>query len=133
MLTLIVDILTWACFIVGGFFLFIGSLGMVRLVDFWARLHAASIIDSAGIGLILVGMMLQGGFTLITAKLALIVLFLFITGPTASHAVANAAFMSGSRPHDLVEDVTSEGAKPDTKDDAKSDSKSKESTGSKTS
>ncbi|MCJ8310930.1 MAG: monovalent cation/H(+) antiporter subunit G [Rhizobiaceae bacterium] len=133
MLTLIVDILTWACFIVGGFFLFIGSLGMVRLVDFWARLHAASIIDSAGIGLILVGMMLQGGFTLITAKLALIVLFLFITGPTASHAVANAAFMSGSRPHDLVEDVTSEGDKPNAKDDTKSDSKTKESTGSKTS
>ena len=108
MLSVVVDILTWACFIVGGFFLFIGSLGMVRLVDFWARLHAASIIDSAGIGLILLGLMLQGGFTLITAKLVLIVLFLFITGPTASHAVANAAFMSGSRPHEMVEDVTAE-------------------------
>ena len=115
MLTLIVDILTWACFIVGGFFLFIGSLGMVRLVDFWARLHAAAIIDSAGIGLILLGLMLQGGWTLITAKLVLIVLFLFITGPTASHAVANAAFMSGSRPHDMVEDVTSEDGKKDNK------------------
>ena len=123
MLSVVVDILTWACFIVGGFFLFIGSLGMVRLVDFWARLHAASIIDSAGIGLILVGLMLQGGFTLITAKLALIVLFLFITGPTASHAVANAAFMSGSRPHDLVEDVTAE--------DSKQKAQTKKSTGSK--
>jgi multicomponent Na+:H+ antiporter subunit G len=108
MLSVVVDILSWASFIVGGFFLFIGSLGMVRLVDFWARLHAASIIDSAGVGLILFGMMLQGGFTLITAKLVLIVLFLFITGPTASHAVANAAFMSGSRPHEMVEDVTAE-------------------------
>ena len=106
MLSVVVDILSWASFIVGGFFLFIGSLGMVRLVDFWARLHAASIIDSAGVGLILFGLMLQGGFTLITAKLVLIVLFLFITGPTASHAVANAAFMSGSRPHEMVEDVT---------------------------
>ena len=112
MLTLIVDILSWVCFIVGGFFLFVGSLGMVRLVDFWARLHAASIIDSAGVGLILLGMMLQGGLSLVTAKLALIVLFLFITGPTASHAVANAAFMSGSRPHEMVEDVTAEPPKP---------------------
>ena len=108
MLSVVVDILSWASFIVGGFFLFVGSLGMVRLVDFWARLHAAAIIDSAGVGLILFGMMLQGGLTLITAKLVLIVLFLFITGPTASHAVANAAFMSGSRPHDLVEDVTAD-------------------------
>lgn len=108
MLSLVVEILSWACFIVGGFFLFVGSLGMVRLVDFWARLHAASIIDSAGVGLIILGMMLQGGFTLVTAKLALIVLFLFITGPTASHAVANAAFMSGSRPHEMIEDVTAD-------------------------
>ena len=107
MMSVLVDILSWVSFIVGGFFLFVGSIGMVRLVDFWARLHAASIIDSAGIGLIILGMMLQGGLTLVTAKLALIVLFLFITGPTASHAVANAAFMSGSRPHELIEDVTS--------------------------
>lgn len=103
---LVIDILSWISFIVGGFFLFVGSLGMIRLVDFWARLHAASVIDSAGLGLILFGMILQSGFTLISAKLALIVLFLFITGPTASHAVANAAFMSGSRPREMVEDVT---------------------------
>ena len=105
---LFVDILSWISFAVGGFFLFIGSLGMVRLGDFWARLHAASIIDSAGAGLILLGMMFQAGLSLITVKLALIVIFLFITGPTASHATANAAFMSGSRPKDMVEDVTAE-------------------------
>ncbi|PCH46681.1 MAG: cation:proton antiporter [Hyphomicrobiales bacterium] len=105
-MALIIDILSWASFIVGGFFLLIGSLGMLRLQDFWARLHAASIIDSAGVGLILLGMMLQTGLTLITVKLVLIVLFLLITGPTASHAVANAAFVSGSRPMDMVEDET---------------------------
>ncbi len=104
----LIDILSWLSFVVGGFFLFIGSLGMVRMVDFWARLHAASIIDSAGIGLIILGMMLQAGLTLVTVKLALIVIFLFVTGPTASHAAANAAFMSGSRPRDMVEDDTAE-------------------------
>lgn len=106
-----IDILSWISFLTGGFFLFIGSLGMVRLGDFWARLHGASIIDSAGAGLILLGMMLQAGFSLITVKLILIVIFLFITGPTASHAAANAAFMSGSRPMDMVEDVTDESSK----------------------
>jgi len=40
-MALIIDILSWASFIVGGFFLLIGSLGMLRLQDFWARLHAA--------------------------------------------------------------------------------------------
>jgi len=108
---LIITGLSWISFLVGGFFLFVGSLGMVRLGDFWARLHAASVIDSAGAGLILFGMMLQAGLTLITVKLILIVIFLFLTGPTASHAVANAAFVSGSRPRDMVEDATAEDTK----------------------
>ncbi|MEM8749390.1 MAG: monovalent cation/H(+) antiporter subunit G [Pseudomonadota bacterium] len=106
-MALAIDILSWISFVTGAFFLFVGSLGMVRLRDFWARLHAASIIDSAGAGLILLGMALQTGFTLITVKTLLIVGFLMLTGPTASHAVANAAFASGSRPCDLVHDETS--------------------------
>ena len=106
MMGLVIDILSWVAFLAGGFFLLVGSLGMVRLPDFWARLHAASIIDSAGVGLLLFGMMLQAGFGLITVKLILIVIFLIVTGPTATHAVANAAFVSGSRSEDLVEDVT---------------------------
>lgn len=112
---LTINLLSWACFLVGGFFLFVGALGMLRLPDFWSRLHAASIIDSAGVGLILAGMMLQTGFTLITVKTLLIVGFLLITGPTASHAVASAAFVSGSRPKDMVEDATVEPAKPEKK------------------
>ena len=101
---LILDGLSWIAMLGGGFFLFVGALGMVRLPDFWSRLHAASIIDSAGMGLILVGLALQGGLTLATAKLLLILLFLAVTGPTAAHAVANAAFVSGSRPLDMVGD-----------------------------
>ena len=53
-------------------------------------------------------MMVEGGFSLVTLKLVLIVFFLFITGPTATHAVANAAFVSGSRPANIVEDVTAD-------------------------
>jgi len=108
MTALVIDILSWISFLAGGFFLLVGSLGMVRLQDFWARLHAASIIDSAGVGLIVLGMLLQAGFTLATIKLLLIVLFLFVTGPTATHAVANAAFVSGSRPQDMIQDDTAE-------------------------
>lgn len=106
MIELILDIASWALMAVGGFFLLVGALGLVRLPDFWSRLHAASIIDSAGAFFILIALALQAGFTLVTAKLALIALFLFITGPTASHAVANAAFVAGSRPRDPVRDET---------------------------
>ncbi len=108
MQSLVVDILSWACMLSGGFFLLVGALGTIRLPDFWSRLHAVSIIDSAGAGLILLGLMLQAGLTLIMVKLVIIGIFLMITGPTASQAVANAAFVSGSRPRNMVEDVTEE-------------------------
>lgn len=51
--------------------------------------------------LLLAGMALQAGVSLITIKLILIGVFLFITGPTATHAVANAALVSGLKPPTL--------------------------------
>ena len=105
---LIVDALAWLAIAAGAFFLLVGAFGMIRLPDFWSRLHAASIIDSAGVFFILIGLGIQGGLTLVTVKLVLIAVFLGITGPTASHAVANAAWIAGSRPKDIVEDETAE-------------------------
>lgn len=95
---LIVEVLSWACIVSGSFFVLVGAFGSWRLEDFWARLHAASVTDSGGVILLIVGMCLQAGPTLITVKLLIIGLFLFITGPTATHAVANAALVSGLRP-----------------------------------
>lgn len=92
------DIASGIVFAVGGAFLLIGAFGLVRLPDVWSRLHAAGVVDTVGAELILVGMMIQAGFTQATLKLILIGLFLFVTSPTATHAVANAAFMAGIRP-----------------------------------
>ncbi len=91
-------ILSWISILAGSAFLIVGAAGIIRFPDFWSRLHAAAVVDSAGTGLLLFGMMLQAGFTFVTVKLLLIGIFLLITGPTATHAVANAAFVSGSRP-----------------------------------
>ena len=98
MTDIIVTWLSWIFIVSGGFFSIVGAVGTWRFPDFWARLHAASITDSAGVILLLAGMCMQAGLTLITVKLIIIGLFLFITGPTATHAVANAALMSGLRP-----------------------------------
>ncbi len=95
---LIIEVLSWIAIVGGGLFVIIGSVGVVRFPDFWSRLHAASIVDSAGVILLVVGMCLQAGPTLITVKLLIIGVFLFITGPTATHAVANAALVSGVLP-----------------------------------
>jgi multicomponent Na+:H+ antiporter subunit G len=90
--------LSWAFILSGSVFAIIGAVGTLRFPDFWSRLHAASITDSAGVILLLAGMCLHSGFTLVTVKLIIIGVFLFITGPTSTHAVANAALVSGLRP-----------------------------------
>lgn len=103
-LDLVVQIISWACFSLGGLVLIIGALGIIRLPDFWARIHAAGMIDTLGSALMLAGMMLQAGLTLATLKLVLIGFFLFIAGPTASHAIANAAWVAGLKPERLEKD-----------------------------
>ena len=77
----IVDILSWACLMAGGAFSIIGAIGILRLPDVFARMHGAGIIDTMGAGLIVLGLILQAGFTLISVKLFLIIAFLFFTRP----------------------------------------------------
>ena len=84
---------------------------MVRFPDFWSRLHALSVLDSAGVLLLLAGLCIQGGWSLITAKLIVIAVFLLLTGPTATHALANAALVSGLRPNAETEPPSAD-AKP---------------------
>jgi len=95
---LAVEALSWVLIVSGSVFLLIGAWGTLRFPDFWTRLHALSVTDSAGMILLVAGMILQAGFTFTAAKLFLIFLFLFITGPTAGHALANAALVSGLLP-----------------------------------
>jgi multicomponent Na+:H+ antiporter subunit G len=95
---MVADILSWICLIAGSIFCLIGAIGMIRLPDVFARMHGAGIIDTLGAGLLLVGMMFQGGFTLITVKLIMIVLFILFTSPTTTHALARAALNGGVVP-----------------------------------
>ena len=95
---LLIDALGWILILAGSFFLVTGAIGLIRFPDFWSRLHAVSVLDSAGVLLLLTGMCIQGGWSLVTVKLVIIGLFLLITGPTATHALANAALVSGLRP-----------------------------------
>jgi len=87
----LLDVLSWALLVAGGAFCVIGALGLVRLHSFFPRTHAASVIDTAGAGLLLAGMLLQAGWTLVAFKLLVIGLLIFFASPTATHALANAA------------------------------------------
>ncbi len=93
-----VDLLSWALILVGGAFGIIGGIGLLRLPEFFSRIHAASITDSMCAPCIIAGLMLQAGFTLVAVKLAFLVVFLALTSPTASHALAKAALHGGLKP-----------------------------------
>ncbi|MBD3873537.1 MAG: monovalent cation/H(+) antiporter subunit G [Acidobacteria bacterium] len=82
----------------GSIFLLIGGLGLIRLPDFYTRIHAACITDTMGAWLILVGLMFSAGWTLISVKLVMLLFFLAVTSPLASHALAKAAFLRGLEP-----------------------------------
>lgn len=94
-----IDGLSWALLIIGGFICFSGAIGIHRFPEFFSRMHAASVTDTLGSGLILIGLMFQtGGEVIVLVKLVLIFLFILITSPTASHALAKAALHGGLRP-----------------------------------
>ena len=94
----LVDVLSWIFLLAGGAFCVVGALGLVRMPDFYTRVHAAGITDTAGAGLMLLGMMLQAGLSLIAVKLVMIGLLIFFTSPTATHALAKAARERGLEP-----------------------------------
>ena len=91
----VLDILSSILLIAGVFFGLSGAIGLFRFPDFFTRVHAASVTDSIAAILIIGGLLLQTSFDLNTAKLLFILLFLMITGPTASHALAKSARHGG--------------------------------------
>ncbi len=93
----LLDVASWLLLSLGGIFVFIGGLGALRMPDLYTRMHAASLTDSIGPVLIIPGIMLQAGLSLSSIKLAAILLFLVVTGPTASNALASAALLAGTR------------------------------------
>jgi len=91
-------ILSCVSILAGLFFVLAGTLGVLRLPDFYTRLHAAGMTDTLGAELILLGLIVQSGFTQMSLKLLLVAFFLLITSPTATHAVAHAAYKAGLKP-----------------------------------
>lgn len=95
---MILDILSWIAITIGAFFIVVGGLGIWRMPDLFSRMHPAGIIDTAGAGFTLLGLILQSGDWLVSVKLALIFLFLIFTSPVATHALAHAALLDGLKP-----------------------------------
>ena len=112
------DIVSGVLLVTGSVFAMIGGLGLIRLPDVYTRMHGAGITDTMGAGLILAGLMVQGGFSLVTVKLILILIFLLYTSPTSTYALANAAYRRGLAP--LLGATALDSGASDSKDDAPS-------------
>ncbi len=82
----------------GAFFMFIGSLGIIRLPDFYSRTHAIGKSDTLGIMLVLSGIAFYDGFTVSSIKLIIAIIFVALANPTGSHAIARAAYRFGLKP-----------------------------------
>ncbi len=95
---MVFDVVAWAFLVSGSFFVVTGGIGMIRLPDVYARMHAAGLTDTLGAALILAGLMIQAGVSLVAVKLAFIGVFLFFTGPTSTYALANACLGGGIKP-----------------------------------
>jgi len=112
---IVLDIISWIFLVCGSIFCLTGALGLFRFPEFFSRIHAASLTDTLGASLILIGLMFQAGWSLALPKLILILIFSLLAGTTASHAMAKAALKSGLRPVDLMqpEQQTSEAEEKD--------------------
>lgn len=97
-LSIIRNTIAILCMVAGLFFILGGTLGVLRLPDFFTRIHAAGMTDTLGAELILLGLIVQEGFTQLSLKFLFVSMFLLLTSPTATHAMANAAHQAGLKP-----------------------------------
>ncbi len=87
-----------AMMLAGAFFLLVAGIGIVRFPDFYTRIHAMGKGDTLGIILVLLGLWVYEGFTLVGVKLLLALVFVALTNPVATHALARSALRYGLKP-----------------------------------
>lgn len=95
---MIVEWLAAALLISGLFFVVVGVTGVLRLPDFYARLHATSKCDALGLALMVAGVALLTGLALKTVKILMLVAIVAAVNSTAAHALGRAAHRSGLAP-----------------------------------
>ena len=84
--------------ILGLVFIFFGTLGIIRFPDIYTRLQTSSKCDAAGAVALLVGLMLREGLNPLSLRILIILVFLLLTNPVASHAIARSAAIRGIKP-----------------------------------
>jgi multicomponent Na+:H+ antiporter subunit G len=97
-MSIVIEAASALLLVAGGGFCVIGGVGVLRMPDFYTRVHAASVCDNVGALLVLAGLMLLAGWSLVLVKLVAIALLILFTSPVATHALARAALGRGLEP-----------------------------------
>lgn len=91
-LEMILNIAVIICLSSGLFFFFVGVVGLVRMPDVFTRMHATTKCDTMGAGLIFLGLIIWQGMSFVSLNILLILIFVWLTNPTAAHAIAKSAY-----------------------------------------
>ena len=94
----LLDVLAWMALVSGGFFVIVGAVGMHRMPDVFTRMHASSLIDTMGVMLLGLGMLLQTDDWMVAVRIAIIVIVSLVASAVAAHALARAALHDGEQP-----------------------------------
>ncbi len=97
------SILTIAFLATGLFFFSVGTVGLLRLPDSFTRMHATTKCDTLGVGLTLGALCIHAGLSFETAKLLLVIVFVWITNPTATHVIARTTYHAAKAAKGRVE------------------------------
>ncbi|MCL0028322.1 monovalent cation/H(+) antiporter subunit G [Peptococcaceae bacterium] len=95
---MISEIISAVFLVAGGFFLTVGVVGIIRLPDFYSRMHALGKCDTFGMLLCLIGIMIYEGFSLSSLKLFYIWVFIALANPTATKIISRSAYYRGIKP-----------------------------------
>ncbi len=95
---MIIDWISDICLLLGGILTLTGAVGLLRLPSFYTRMHAASVTETLAAALLIIGIILDTGFTLDSAKLMLLFFILIVANPTIAHALCRAAANGGNTP-----------------------------------
>ena len=108
---MVLEIIAWVFLMGGSLFSIIGGFGIIRMPEFFSRMHAGGITDTLGAGLIVTGLLFFCDGVLPVVKLLMILFFLIVTAPTACHALAKSALSQGLKPeleNDAIASKTSQ-------------------------
>ena len=97
-MTAILEFLSSLCLLLGGVLCITGGVGLLRMPDFFSRVHASGVTETLAAPLLLIGLLLQMEWSLDSVKVIMILILVLATNPTATHAMAKATLHGGQRP-----------------------------------